>query len=152
MLSVKEILANKSSMIARNLYIAALIPMYIGGLLYAIIREFMPYHADAIGRSWSELDQPLQILIIAALNADGGLILCNAVAMTILLTIPFKRGELWASWAITAMGSATMLTVIRSAIHVDMQTPANPPWFLLLIVIALLIAALIFSIKANNHR
>ncbi len=141
---------SKNHRIARNLYIAALTPMTIAGLIYAVIKEFMPYHADAVGRSWSELDQPLRVLIIAALNADGGLILCNALAMTILLTIPFKRGELWASWAITAIGSATMLTVLRSAIHVDLKTPANPPWFILLIVIALFFAALYLSVKSSK--
>jgi hypothetical protein len=126
--------------------------MYVGGLIYAVITEFMPYHADAVGRSWNELDQPLQVLIIAALNADGGLILCNALAMTILLTIPFRRGELWASWAITAIGSATLLTVIRSSLNVDLHTAANPPWLALPVIIVLLVAALAFSIKANHHR
>jgi hypothetical protein len=146
-------LTNKTpSKLARNLYIAALTPMYIGGLVYTLIEKFMPYHAIAVGKSWGEIDSLLQVLIISALNAGGGLILCNAIAMTILLTIPFKRGELWASWAITSIGTATMLTVIRSAIHVDLNTPANPPWPVLIIVIVLLILALIVSIRNAKKR
>lgn len=135
---------------AKWLYILALTPMYIGGAIYFFTRQFMPYHAVAVGKQWNEIDQPMQVLILATLNADGGLIICNAIAMTILLAIPFGKGELWASWAITAIGTTSMLTGIKVAIEIDTQTAANPPWIIFVLVIILLILALFFSVKNNR--
>ena len=139
---------NQPSMLARNLYIAALTPMMIGGLVYAVAWEFMPYHAEAVQRAWSDVDAPMQVLLISTLNACGSLLLCVTLAIIFLLSIPFRRGELWASWAMTSLGIASMLAVIRSALHVDLQTAANPPWPLLLVIIGLFLAALLASLRA----
>jgi hypothetical protein len=136
-----------SSNTAKYLYIIAITLIAIGGFVYAIMQEFMPYHAIAVGQQWHDIAAPMRVLLIATLNADGGLMVCIAFAMTLLLCIPFKRGEVWASWAITCIGSSAMLTGLRSAIYVDINTAANPPWFVFLIVIFLLFIALTISVR-----
>lgn len=130
---------------ATIIYALALIPMYIGGIVYASLNQFMPYHAVAVGHEWQELETGTQMLILAALNGAGGLIFMVAIAMTALLLIPYKRRERWALYALPLLGISTMLIGLRSALLVDMNTPANPPWFVFIIVIALLCVAALLS-------
>ena len=125
--------------------------MYLGSLVYSFMPRFLPYHATAIGKQWNELDHHLQILIISALNACGALLLGCTIAITVLLAIPFRRGELWASWAITGLGCFSLLSVIRAAVHVDLYTPANPPWPALLVIIALFIAGLVCQLAHTKN-
>lgn len=138
-----------SKKIAFSCYVIALIPMYIGGMVYSLLSEYMPYHAIAVGHQWSELEPGLQLLILEALHGAGNLIIIVALAMSVLLAIPFRRGERWSYWSIPLMGCAAMLSGLSAAIKIDMNTPANPPWFVLVLVILLLITGLFFSLRGS---
>ena len=73
------------------------------GLIYLFRSEFMPYHAVAVGRSWSEVDSEIQILLLALIRALGGATFTAALSMGILLFIPFRQGIRWARWAIPVL-------------------------------------------------
>ncbi|NRB37733.1 MAG: hypothetical protein HRU20_04600 [Pseudomonadales bacterium] len=146
-LSAPQLRPNKAATI---LYSIALLPIYIGGLVYSCLNQFMPYHAVAVGHEWHELETGTQMLILAALNGAGSLMLTMAMVMTLLLLIPYKKAERWALIALPLLGLSTMLIVLRSALLVDLNTPANPPWFVLIIIMVFIAIAAGLTAKPTN--
>jgi len=89
-----------------RLVVAALLGLVFGGR-YLNARTFMPYHATAAGKSWSELDPGIQAVVVAMLRIVGGAF--AGLGVTILwLCFALYEGARWAPWAIL-MISAVML-------------------------------------------
>ncbi|MFT7007665.1 MAG: hypothetical protein ACJAXJ_002194 [Colwellia sp.] len=125
----------------------AISPMLLGGLVYAIRDSYLPYHAAATTYAWHELEPGVRTLFLAMLNGAGSLMLLTALTLILLLIIPFRQNQRWCFWAIPLIGISAMLTTIRAGVLVDLNTPANPPWLGLLIVIALFTSGLVLSYK-----
>ena len=130
------------------LYALAIAPIIIGGMVYASLNEFMPYHSDAVEQSWQSLSNGLQVLILACLNAAGGIMALLGILLMWILLKPFQQGQRWALIGIPTVGIAVMTVGMKSALMVNTLTPANPPWFIFLIVIAVFIVAA--SVSAVN--
>ena len=73
-------------------YMFSLILAVTFSLIYLFRPEFMPYHADAVGQSWSEVDPAFQILILALMRVTGGGMLAMSCAIGILLLKVFRQG------------------------------------------------------------
>lgn len=85
------------------------------GLRYLITREFMPYHAEVVGKPWSTLEPRLQYIILGMLKVAGsGMLSCGFAQLWLLL--PLERGEPWAVWAsltaIVAAGGPILYVVL----------------------------------------
>jgi hypothetical protein len=109
-------------------YLLQLPPLVIFGVIYLSRSAFMPYHAVAVGQSWSDVDPAFQVLILALMRVAGGGFLAAACAMGILLFKPFKQGRQWAYWAIPAVGLISTLSSLYATVYVTSNTPASPPW------------------------
>lgn len=125
----------------------AILPMVVGGLVYAISDRYMSYHAAATTYDWQELDAGMQTLFLAMLNGAGGLMLLISLTLILLLIIPFRQNERWSFWAIPLIGISAILITIRAAVLVDLNTAANPPWQWLLLVIGFFLSGLFLSYK-----
>ena len=120
------------------------------GFVYLLRPEFMPYHAVALGKSWAEIDEILQILLLALMKVIGGAWLATAVAVSIMLVIPFRRGLFWARWAIPVVGLIAELPVLYATLLVARNTPASPPWLGVLFTVGMLAAGLILSLESRR--
>jgi hypothetical protein len=130
-------------------HVLAILPLLIGGLVYALRDTYLPYHAAATSHDWQTLEPGVQVLFKAMLNGAGGLMLLTSFILIVLLIIPFRQNERWSFWAIPLIGISAMLITIRAAVFVDVNTPANPPWLALLIVITLFISGFFLSYKKS---
>jgi hypothetical protein len=136
--------SKRAAMVCHSLAIS---PMLFGGLVYAIRDSYLPYHAAATTYAWHELEPGVQTLFLAMLNGSGSLMLLTALTLILLLIIPFRQNQRWCFWAIPLIGISAMLITIRAAVLVDLNTPANPPWLGLLIVIGFFTSGLFLSYK-----
>ena len=127
-------------------YLLAVSLLIVFGLMYLFRSEFMPYHAVALGASWSELDPAFQILLLALMRVVGGGFLATACAMGILLLKPFRQGIRWAYWAIPAIGLVASFASLYATIYVTRNTPASPPWIAAALGALLLVMGLILSL------
>lgn len=121
----------------------------IFSFVYLFRAEFMPYHAVAIGHNWSELDQGLQNLILGLMKVVGGAWLSVSIAMSILLLKPFRNGESWAYWAIPLIALPSLVVNLFVVSNMALNTPASPPWQVVVINAALLILGFILSVTAK---
>jgi hypothetical protein len=133
-------------------HLIALLLIALIGVIYLFRGQFMPYHAVALGRDWAGLDRALQVLLLALMKAVGGASLATAVAMVILLLIPFRQGPYWARWAIPVVGLVWVLPNLYGSVRVALNTPATPPWIGALVVVALLIAGFVLSMESKRRE
>jgi hypothetical protein len=109
------------------------------GLFYLSRTEFLPYHADAAGLAWSEVEPGMQTLLVAVLRIAGAGFVTTGLAMTVLLLIPFRRGERWASWAVPLLGLVMSGVTLYAAGVVRSRTPGEPPLALAVAGVVLLL-------------
>lgn len=141
---------NIKTKVAFCCYLITIILSSIFALIYLFRPEFMPYHATAISMKWSDLNSNLQALILALLRVSGGGMLATSLSISILLFIPFRKGELWAIWAIPIIGLGGAIPTLYATLLVKFNTPASPPWFAAITIIILFLIGFIFSLVSRK--
>jgi hypothetical protein len=116
--------------------------------MYLLRSRFMSYHSAAVGLTWDEVDERFRILIIALLRVAGGGYLSASTATLFLLLIPFRQGQLWANWALLAIGLASMVPSLAATLLVKLKTPASPPWIAASCGLALVAAGFTLALLA----
>lgn len=54
-----------------GIYLLAAIMTIAWGCLYFFSHEMMPYHKQAIGKNWAELDRGVQVIILPLMKSAG---------------------------------------------------------------------------------
>lgn len=128
---------------ATILYGLATLATLLIGLLYALRPRIMPYHEQALETSWEDIDHKYQFMLLSLLNGGGYFGLANGLFMLVLLLIPFQNGEVWAGYAIGAIGLVGTLPLGYIVYRVKTRTAGNPPFSVMVVVNLLLIGGLI---------
>jgi hypothetical protein len=108
-------------------YALAALVSIVFGAVYLVRSQFMPYHEEAIGLPWQQLDQRLRTLLLALMRTTGGGLLAVGISTAILLLIPFRAGEPWSRYAIPAIGLVGGLPALYATILVRSRTHAHTP-------------------------
>ena len=116
------------------------------GAAYLVRSRIMPYHEEAIGRPWAELEPRLQTLLLGLLRLAGGGMLCGGVAIAILLAIPFRDGEAWSAVAMLVIGFLTLLPSLYATIFIRSRTGARTPVWVAVAGVGLLVAGSMLSL------
>ena len=120
------------------------------GLMYMRRKKFMPYHSDALGQTWDELEPQQQVMFIASMKMVGAAWFATAVSQFVVLKIAFKGGMTWATFSVPAVGLLLALPTLRATLRVRKETPARPPWPSVAIAALLYLTALILAFIANR--
>jgi len=138
------------SKISASCYLINAVYFLIVGLMFVFRSEFFLFHSDVIQISWDDLELATQTLYLGMMRTEGAGFLAAAASLIILLAIPFRRKEIWASWAMTIIGVIEHLPTLLANFHVAQTTPASPPWAIALTGIVILILGLLLSIRSAN--
>jgi len=110
-------------------YASVALVMLIMGSTFLTTTEFFPYHAAASGLEWGDLAPGLQSVILALLRVGGAGWLAGAIALIVLLAVPFaRRDEAWSYVAIPVISLTFWGITLATTLRVAMTTPATPPW------------------------
>ena len=107
--------------------IIAVVSLILGGV-YLFRQSFMPYHADAVQKSWNAVEAGNQVLISALMTVAGGGWFTVGVVLLLLLAFPFRNDRRWALHAIPAVILLFYLPNLWATLTVLQSTPGNPPW------------------------
>jgi len=143
---------SKKMKVAFGCHLLVLLSIGLWGVVYLFRTEFMPYHAIAVGKTWTQVDPAFQILLLALIRRVGGASIAIAMAMGILLFIPFRQGIRWARWAVPAVGLVAQLTALCVMLSVTLNTPATPPWKGVPLFMVLLVAGFILSLEPEKKH
>ena len=125
--------------------LSALISMLFGAI-YLVRSRFMPYHQEALGKSWQQLDQNLQALLLGLMRTAGGGLLATGVSVAILLLIPFRAGESWSKYSIPVIGLLCAIPALYATILIRSRTQARTPVVASSIGVGLIMIGFILSI------
>jgi hypothetical protein len=115
------------------------------GAVYFFSPTLMSYHQQVIGRTWEELGTGIRIIFHAMLKATGAGFLVTGISGLLLLFIPFKRGEDWASWALPFILLFWNAGVAYVSAGIALKAGVVTPWPIPVLGMVMLIVALIFS-------
>lgn len=113
------------------------------GLLYATRKQIMPYHLKALKTDWDDIDPNYQLLLKALLNGGGFYGISCGLFMLVTLLIPYSNHEIWAGYAIGAIGLIGALPLGWIVYTVKTKTEGNPPLWVMVVVNLLLVVGLI---------
>ncbi len=115
--------------VAAWIYTGIAIPSLVLGAIFLFRPNFMPYHAVALGKEWTELDAATQVLIKALMEVAAGGWLALGTLTLLLVAFPIRRGERWARWAVPTASLLFYVPTLLATLSVLQQTPASPPWY-----------------------
>jgi hypothetical protein len=115
--------------IAATFYIVNSVVSVCLGSLYLFRGSFMPYHADALGRRWADVEPALQTLLGALMDVAGAGWVGIGVATLVLVAIPMRRGEQWGRLLIPTLFFIFYVPTLWATLAVMNGTPATPPWY-----------------------
>jgi len=115
--------------IAATFYVINALVSLVLGSTYLFRGSFMPYHADALGRSWAEVEPALQTLLGALMDVAGAGWVGIGVATLVLVLVPMRRGERWGRLLIPALFLIFYVPTLLATLAVLDGTPATPPWY-----------------------
>lgn len=121
------------------------------GIRYLTASEFMPYHAAALGREWSNLLPNEKGVMLASLRGGGGGFVIGGVSILLLLLFPFRRGETWSLRATPALVLLCGLSALFTSSTLARLTPGSPPWQLTLVMIVLAMVGFALSPGRARH-
>lgn len=133
-------------LIATSCYLLVALISILFGVIYLVKQQFMPYHQQALGMSWSELDAKMRVLILALMRATGGGFLATGIALLLLLIFPWRAGNLWSLYGLPAIALCTSCGSLSATLLITTQTPGKPPIVLSLLTIALTLLGFILSV------
>jgi hypothetical protein len=112
---------------ALTCYFAAYVMALLFGVRYLRTDRFMPYHRAAIGADWESLDHGLRVAILGMLKIVGGGMLSTAATGLVIILLPFRAGEAWATYAAPVPGLCLGLPTIYATLYIEKQTGAATP-------------------------
>jgi hypothetical protein len=115
------------------------------GAVYFFSPTLMSYHQQVIGSTWEELGTGIRIILQVMLKATGTGFLVTGMSGLLLLFIPFKRGEDWASWALPSILIFWNAGVAYVSAGLALKTGVATPWPIPVLGMVMLIVAFIFS-------
>jgi type II secretory pathway component PulF len=98
------------------------------GVVYFTASEVMPYHKEALGVEWSQLEPGVRTLLLTFVNGYGSAHLAVGIALTALLLFPLRQGQVWARWTILAIGFPVLGATAYLSTRLAMTTGAGVPW------------------------
>ncbi len=122
------------------------------GSVYLFSGKVMPYHAQVIGKNWAELDQGVQIILLSLVQNFGIAVVSLMFFFSVVLFIPFRRGEKWANWtlflgSIIFSGSSFFVTF-----KVYLATNVQNAWPSVLIGMILGLLGFLFSMGMEKEK
>lgn len=135
-----------------GIYLLIAIIFIFWGFLYIFSDEMMPYHKQVIGKTWGEIEPGIQVIILALMKSVGAACLTIGFIVLILLFIAFRRGEIWANWTIFLGGIVFNGLAFFITFKVYLDTNASTPWYLFLLVTALLLTGFLFSLGMEKGK
>ena len=121
--------------------------LLIFGFKYLFATEFMPYHSTAIGMPWTEVEPGFQYVILALMKVVGGSFIALAIALLMILVVPFRKGERWSFYAVPIMGIFCAGASLYATLFIKLQTGAGTPWLAAGIPVVIYVAGIVLTYK-----
>lgn len=137
---------NKRDKIAFTIYLVVILLGFAFGISYLACSTIMPYHHQAIGLKWEDLEPGLQVMLQNFVNFAGAGFITGSMSCLIMLLIPFRRGEPWDRWAIPLVLMVFNALCLYVSATVAAKNDASPPWQLSIAMLVIIFFGFLISL------
>jgi len=109
-------------------------------------KKFLPFHQEAAGKSWEEIDEPVQNVIITILRISGLGFFMVFLLMTVFPIVNFYKNDLFIKFMIPVMSILFCTGLFIFNLILFRKTKARTPWKGSLMILIALLICLILSI------
>ena len=114
--------------LALGIYLVAGAVDVLLGAMYFSSKQFMSYHAEAVGATWQEVDVSVQTLILALMKLAGGGWLALGVFTIVVAWAALKTHSVVARWTLPAGMLVSYSASFAATWGVYQATGAPTPW------------------------
>ncbi len=129
--------------VALGIYVLVGIVSLVLGLLYATSQQFMPYHAEAVGTPWRDVDPGTQTLILALMKVAGGGWITLGFFCLVLSLAQLQSRSVVSRWVLPIGIVICYSASLAATWGVYQETGADTPWLPSLASIGLALLALV---------
>ena len=122
------------------LYFIAIVIIFFG-FVDLFTPKILPYHELYLGISHKQLHPKVAELLLISLRVIGVLLITLGITQTIIIGIPFRKGENWAWWFILI----SLGTFLVPLLFITLKVGWHSPWWLIALLIVLWLLALLIS-------
>ncbi len=140
---------NTRDKIAFVLYMIVAVLSLIFGIRYLFCDTIMPYHQQAIGMTWLELEPGLQSLLNGLIKVAASAFFIVGISSIILLVVPYRRDEVWAKLTVPVIQIIFSLFILYASLNIAVQTQASTPWPVSAFTLTLTVMAFLISKKSS---
>lgn len=130
--------------------ICSVIFMWVGiitlcvGMKFLKAKVFFPYHKEASGMEWKDVNEKLQVVILAIMRMAGFGILCLSIMMIFYVLFIFNNNNIFIKYSVPIISLLFWCGSFGTTFKVHKKTNANTPWKgSLFCVVSLLICILL---------
>ena len=110
------------------LYLVSVAVLFAFAARYLLADRLMTYHAETIGVPRNGLPAEQQLVFVTLYRAAGSGMLAVGLAILIILVVPFRAGQAWSVWAMTAVGLVYAGLSLFLTLAYQAGTTAAVPW------------------------
>ena len=114
--------------LALGLYLIAGLVEICLGATYFTAKQFMSYHAEAVGIPWKDVDGAVQTLFLALMKLAGGGWLALGFCTIAFSLATFKTQSFVARWTLPAATLIAYSASFAATWRVHQATGASTPW------------------------
>ena len=114
--------------LALGIYLVAGAVDILLGATYFSSKEFMSYHAEAVGGAWQDIDGSVQTLILALMKLAGGGWFALGVVTIVLALTALKTRSVFARWTLPVGTLISWSASFAATWGVHQATGASTPW------------------------
>jgi hypothetical protein len=116
------------------------------GIFYTLAPKIMPYHLEAMGITWDNLNNGTQWMTLNYQRSAAAGFITTSLTIFFLLIFPFRSGDFWSYFALFIIGISQWGNIALRTISVSNNTAANPPIWAILTLVILVTVSFITSI------
>lgn len=134
------------------LYLVAMVVVLFFGARHLLATQLPPYHINAIGVDWEDLDYNYQVLFLTLVRVIGASQLGVGIAGVVIVLIPFRAKMAWANWTLLVVAAITGVGSAIASLNLQLRTPTTTPWFAPAISVVLALVAFGLSIGVTREE
>lgn len=134
------------------LFLVADVALLTAGVVYAAVGRALPYHEQALGQPWEELEPQMRELYLLLCRAVAIPTIAVGIAILGLLLVPWRRGSRFARLFVPIVSLVYAVPMFLLTLRVHEKTGAATPYPLLAAGIALVVIAALLSLVPRSAR
>lgn len=108
-------------------------------------KKYLSFHEEAAGKSWDDIDKPLQYVILTILKISGLGFLVTGLLLTIFPIVNYFKSDMFVKYSIPIIAFIYCFGLFVFNYYLHKKTKTNTPWVSSIIVMFIILIAIAIS-------